>query len=243
MAITGNWILDAANRSVDTAGAGGLVLIRDNWTVNRSRISDDTYTSALGTIEAGISGYNGGVTETITPPSRTVLSFGTAQNWIATTDIFYEADFSLHQRPVYIMAPTYRAKYNSLMSLVIHTIVQAPGSTTGYWVCAEYAPDTIANRSFPTDDDSADLAYNYVKGSSGGFAVTFSTVGGTYMTPNSHEFKEFIVRNYSGTSAAAVSSSAGKFICTADIQKYENPSVPWYTQVQTWSYLNAWRVL
>ena len=75
MAVTSGWSWKNIARGINTNVYAGITRTRNNWSLNRYRISDDTYSSELGTLATSLSAANGGVTETVNAPSVNAVTF------------------------------------------------------------------------------------------------------------------------------------------------------------------------
>jgi hypothetical protein len=81
MASTSEWSWISINRETDISVSGGVFSSRPNWSMTRSRISNDTYSGQLGESATSLSAYNGGVTETVIVPVINYLSFDANTAW------------------------------------------------------------------------------------------------------------------------------------------------------------------
>jgi len=326
MSVTSNWSWSVINRGKDISTSGGVQLERNNWTLTRTRISDDVYTSELGDISASLSGFNGGVTETVAAPVREVVKFDTARNWVRTTDEFVDAGYNVNGRRAYVQAFGTDNIPNPNMWKVIWCVFQTGSTTGGRWVCAELSGIDISNKVFASYDEG-DVLVNYARGQNAavyfdrteflkpeglttngssspsfdkrwwydsnetqngeavywnGFETTAeaiwydganwiisekSDVGGT---PTNYFSNSTLTGTYTasggwsgspqvssgvrfdpglnpsetfvGESYASISSESGDLYCTSDVQSYQPQGVDWYTQTQTWTYRDEWRV-
>jgi hypothetical protein len=240
MSVTSGWMFDEIDRGYDISVSGGLTLRRNVWSISRHRISDDTYSSQLGEIAASLSGANGGVTETVQAPSRTVVSFDTSQNWIETTDRFVEAGFEHNSRPVYVMEYGQRSKYNASRTVVLAAIPLSAGGTSLFWYAYQSSPLSISQQDVPA---FAGLATGepfyqrpYAKNTAG-----FTANSITSLTPHGLSITGTIV--YSGASTATVASEQGDFLCISDRQSYPEKYIDYFTQTQTWTYKDQWVIV
>jgi hypothetical protein len=241
MSVTSNWVCESVDRNIDLGTSGGITLRRNAWTLTRSRISDASYSSELLSTATSLSCYNGGVTETISAPSRTSITFGTSTNWIETTDTFIEAGYTVNQRPVYVMSYGKFSKYNNSQSIAIVAIPLTEGATTLHWHAIQLSPFDIADKNLPTWGGSNAGQPLYSKP----FCRTntsFQAGAGTYVTPNGISFN-YLVGGWSTESTPTVSTAQGSFLCTSDKQSYQTSGVDWYTQTQTWNYRDEWVVV
>jgi hypothetical protein len=77
MAVTSGWSWKNIIRGVNVNVYAGITRTRNNWTLNRARISNDTYSSQLLERATSLDAANGGVTETISAPSVNSVTFVT----------------------------------------------------------------------------------------------------------------------------------------------------------------------
>lgn len=81
MAVTSEWEWTIVDRRQDPVMLYPYDIHRINWTLVRSRISNDTYVSELGDSSSSLTAKNGGILETITAPSTRIITVtGEASN-------------------------------------------------------------------------------------------------------------------------------------------------------------------
>ena len=217
MADTTNWEWININRSQDVTISIGSTLTRNNWVLTRKRISDASYSSELGDTSSSLSGYNGGVTETVTPPLTDVINFDTATNWTATATDWIPSGATNNGAPVYVTT----ADPNIPSSTKINIIFLYENVPTG----------EFGWKVYESVDGSPGPSINYVSGLESDPAPSidgydFDTINGSF----------------TGTATASVSQQAAQdFYCSGDNQVYNQSSVDWFTQQQTWIFKDGFQ--
>ncbi len=229
MAVTSEWEWITINRSVEDSTFGGAMVTRRNWTLSRKRISDAAYSSEDGTLQNSLSGYNGGVTETITCPTLRMVTFGTATNWTATTTKWVETLYVMNGFPVYT---PYNAKLrldDPLYLILLSQNLTEANAGKGVWGISLYSM-SLNYIKYWTDYSIRAAEYNYTTTS-----PVYASVNGKIIAYQSG--------NYFTVPSTATLNTAGQlgFMCTSDTQDYPDQGVDWFTQTQTWTYKEPWQ--
>lgn len=221
MAVTSQWEWASINRAKDFTIVNSQNVFRENWSIERFRISDDTYSSQLGESATSITAYNGGVTETVNCPTYPAYSFDTSQNWVNAGVLWIPTGFTRSGVAAYKYVES--AKYNSTKNLVLFlgTI-----SGTARYLVAEVTSSELSSGTWLNEySDYSALGLGTSHKSS-----SYTTLTGTYTG----------VAPYSGNSTLSSTATSATFYCTSDTQIYNTSGVSWYTQRQVWQSKTPW---
>jgi len=208
----------------DSSYQGATLLTRNNWVIIRKRISDDDYDSELGEEESSLSAYNGGVTETIAGPVISGYTIGpTVRNYTNTTDVCIPTGQIQNGSAVYATPSTITNIPDSEKRNVLHLV--AVGSELN-WSYGEFTQAEVDTLTVP-DSRGTSYVYDDSNKPAGSLPVSLNMnlYGGTFV----------------GSNGAIASTYAYPFTCTGDNQVYEQQSVDWYTQRQTWVFKDGWQ--
>jgi len=240
MAFTSEWVWGNISRNNDLVVVDGAYGEKGNWSMTRSRWSNDAYSSDLGDWELSLSAKNGGVTETITSPLSSDaygLKFSASTAWTLSGYIWDElTGATAWGKPVYKLHPIYQGlnipdpdKFNYLMLIAEYA---APSSNYWQWAMVEL-DDEFSQIS---DDELffTDLTNYCYSTNRYGFAAS-PPPAGTLDTPEG----DALTQNVGTFTGDATAGTIGQqtlplLYCTADVQSYPTPSVDWYLQTQTW---------
>jgi len=254
---TSNWQWISIQRGIDYTIQNGVQQKRSNWSLIRMRHSDQEFVSQLGEKENYLTAYNGGTTETVYRPDNTFVNgvmFDTETNWTSTDTVWFDTGFVVNYQPVYRamnQSPNVprSGKITLLMPLYLF------GSALGHWCVVDLFPKQYSLGEF-TEWDSGDVGF--VSGSNNsGDNPDFSELAydNTSCAASQTGFSAYSIdgatigdNQYGGIFDATVTTASlgehpdpTQFLCTADIQTYENRGVDWFTQIQTWTYRSVWR--
>ena len=259
---TSEWEWQIINRGLDYTVVGNSQQKRSNWTLTRSRYSNAPYESQIDTKQFSLSAYNGGETRTISGFTTDVVfgyQFETTRNWVSNSANWVDSGYNSYIRygyaNVYVQQDGTTNKPDSTKVNIMGAFktwsdyVYDPGSGFNVlqekyaWCVVEGEQSEIDNGSFSRDYDDYTNGirgeeYLWIAFPQSGPAIpptpdaepittakgTFDDTGDDASTPFEGSFL-----------------SAGTFLCTADAQQYQQRGVPWYQQIQTWSFKDAWR--
>lgn len=142
MAFTTNWSWDSVNKNTDVNIDQDTTVrtTRNNWSLTRSRHTNDVITSQLNDSAAAISAYAGGTLVTETIGDLAGLQFDTTQNWTDTSYI-YLADESYSwigsggvPRYAFELDSAFTNKPNAAKTTIVKPVLTASAdSETGVW--------------------------------------------------------------------------------------------------------------
>lgn len=223
MAVTTNWVWESINRNRDYSIVDNTEFYRENWQVVRYRISDAAYVSELGDTSSSLPGYNGGVTETVTPPSYSVLTCpGASYNGPDLSSYqFYPTQWTVAVGQTAYYSPLALPYYSGTYVVIDSTysaLLVSLDSGVNWAMVAE--PTSVV--------ESGDLTYTSYA-SYLGAKKKLTVDWGAVSVPSP----------ISGTSCQTTSVSV-PFRCISDLQSYNQQSVDWFTQTQTWIARSPW---
>ncbi len=197
---------------------------RDNWIVTRKRISNEPYISQLGEKIDSISGFNGGVSETIVAPTISGLSFTTTRNWIDSSWIFLETQYVAGNFPIYLPfpQPSVGLPEPAMVSVLLRG---GGGGVATRWNVYQETRKNVEEGIF---DDLLD-----------GVPKARPSTNATNL--NNLAFTEQFL-GFSGNSTSVFGNFPQQLQCVSDSQRYIEEGVDWYTQEQTWRVLSSWRI-
>lgn len=237
------WEWINVDRGLDYTVINGIEQKRNNWSLSRKRVSNDIYASEVDTRQYSLTAYNGGVPETVDNTTESIvggLHFDTTTTWTLNTTIWEEWDYSEHLEYRYtpqdgtvnipdstkINACSFQAIDSSYTAYAWFVVEMEPewlespvrsiysAYTNGIRSADTYTPAEYAAKEFPLTPDG----------------VSFTVPKGTF------------VGGGSSTAEWGTVATGGEFLCTNDSQQYQQRGVEWYTQQQTWSFKDRWRV-
>jgi hypothetical protein len=199
------------------------MMVRDNWSLSRFRVSDDSYTSLLGTSVQTLDGYNGGVTETIVPPTRSKIKWTAANDWASTADRWIQGAFEFNNKRVWVPE---RSSSASTCKIFTPFLI----NTNSYWQLTLVPIFGVQN-----GDPDPQIYPDYAR------ATTFTDRYALLSDPNPSglSFNGAGAWNDTGKSTSLVTET-GYFTCTDDNQSYDYVGCAWYKQSQTWVYVGDW---
>lgn len=221
MAVTSNWEWVSVNRNKDYTIISGQNVFRENWSLTRKRISNEAYTSELGTSITSLSAYNGGVTETISCPTYSAYSFGTTQTWVDSGVLWVPTGFTRGGVASYRCVEP--AKQNTEY---INVIFKGTRSGTASYIIGAVTSGELSAGNWPNDSNSygSPRHVNYKN-------EAYTTLTGDYSPSYSSTASE---------SRLSATSTNASFYCTSDVQTYDSAGVDWFTQTQTWQSKTPW---
>jgi hypothetical protein len=232
MAFTTEWEWQTVDRRKDmSVSFSGVETFRENWTLVRTRISNDTFTSELGDTEGtSLTAKNGGVTETIAVPSgyNFITASGATLAGLDGKD-WYSAGYVRNGAAVYVcMEPSVNDSSMSMVLYYENYTYGAPISATKYHHINQCSTAQALAGTFP-GAAAAYTAGDYIA-SRGGILSTDPLQSGW----NSHDYTASDVFTF-GNSAQTLN-----FRCISDQQLYNQRFVDWYVQQQTWVVKSPW---
>ena len=249
---TSEWEWLNINRGLDYTVVDNAQLKRNNWTLTRSRYSNMPYVSQLDERAQSLSGYNGGVPETI--PSITGLyvsgvQFDTTTNWVSDSSVWIDSGYNYYgNAKTYIQQAGTTNKPDSSKTNVFGVFITYqnlsgdPAILTRKYAWAVVEVDnTEAEQG--TFSRYTDNHTNYIHGQEYDYQ-SYPPI--TPAIPQDPDGESMLTANgtgtFTGTSTPYNGSfpSVGTFLCTADSQSYQQRGVDWYQQVQTWSFKDGW---
>ena len=230
---TSGWQWNAINRNRDYSFVGDTEFYRENWQLTRWRYSDAAWSTlgadgALGDTSTSLSATNGGVTETVTPPSYNALECINISTYEQNSEFsVYENDYKFYKT-----AWTWTG-----MPAYVSTKSCAPSAFHNTAIKGDHTPAIISEDggvnwfiiAEPTGNlTSGVLDFNSYSGYDGSaFAITSEWVATVSGLP-------------SRTGVVAEVSTTADFRCTSDLQTYDTSSVNWFKQTQTWVSRSPW---
>lgn len=226
MAFTTDWMWRIIDRRKDYSVTSGVETFRENWTLARYLISNDTYVSELGDTASSLSAENGGVTETVgVPTGYSYYQFSNDADYPYTPLVpFYSAGYNRNGRQAYIYSEP-SPEDSSKSAVIFYEQWLVGGSTYYYWHFTQCTNAEAQAGTFP-DAATADTA---------GDLLAYTTSSGT--TPVSSLYR---VPVSGDTFPLVAATSTLTFRCTSDAQSYDQPFVDWFTQTQTWVVKSPW---
>ena len=216
-AFTSEWEWTSINRSQDVSVQNSEQTTRNNWVVTRKRISNEAYDSQLGESAASLTAYNGGVTETVTPPETEVIVFDTTTNWTKTTTLWIPSGTTNNGAPIYVSDEDPNIPDATRINILY--LAYSAISSKFLWYAYESvdgAPGPGINRVGGDEEVTRPSLDGYL----------FDDLGGTF----------------TGTSTSSISSaSVYDFYCSGDNQTYQEQGVDWFTQTQTWIFKDGFQ--
>lgn len=220
-----NWEWQAVNRNRDYSIVSNTEFFRENWQLTRYRFSNLPYVSQLGdTEDTSISAYNAGVTESVTPPTWESLQF-LDLTWAAWVDSdnnyvgykFYKAIYEFNGKPAYV-SPTACSVFTGFnLTAGMVPIVLSDGAGDWFMVGDDRSNADSGNLTYTT---RANYAAN-------GLAITSDWTSDAADLPTVATDVEFV-------------EDTVPFRCTSDLQSYDQRSVDWFKQTQTWIARSPW---
>ena len=255
MSQTSAWQWQTVNQRLDYISQGGARRKRNNWALQRFRTSDATYSSQLDATASSITASNGGVERTVSAATGQTISgirFLTTTNWTLNTTTWiktgWETNIGIVKYPIYKMETSAAnipdgTKTNILLFLYINTDpTYAPPFWTigGYWhlCCVEAETSDVTDGSFEKFH-----FHPYINGICASQGYT-----GAEMASGAGIFNGQNLTQEKGTFLGASEARTGTYdntallLCTGDVQSFDDQSVNWYRQTQTWSLKDDWRV-
>jgi hypothetical protein len=228
MAVTSEWEWENVTRARDYTISRNINFFRENWVLARKIISNDTFSSELGATASTLSAYNGGVTETISPPSFSFFKFTSSGASFWTINIpFYKAGYQRNGKDAYLFSEA-SPKDPSKAAVIFYEYNQYFGGTYYHWHWIQCSSGEASSGTFPTMAAIV-TASNHVASSQTNSA-----------TPAGSAWKREFNNLSSHTATLSSSSSTVDFLCLSDAQQYDNQSVDWYTQRQQWVARSPW---
>lgn len=225
---TSEWEWQAINRGLDYTVVNNAKLQRNNWTLTRFRKSDEAYVSELGDTADELSAFNGGVTETIsgvTEATVTGMKFNTTRNWTLNSTIWIETGRIIQGEPSYRMEDTATNIPNATKTNICFLAERMSGVPIHEWSCVEAETADVDDFTWSLQrDDYSNRMDSFDDGPI--HNVNFDVERGTFENES---------RAIEGTFDVV-----GSFLCTGDNQVYDQASVDWFKQVQTWSFKDSW---
>ena len=237
MAGTTGWEWGNIDRREDLSTVGGVGIKRDNWSLTRNRTSDEVFASQLGETAGILSGFNGGVTETVTAPQlRNAISFDSSTEWVNGDDVWVKTGKIINRRPVYVLSVGGTNLPVGSLANVIFAASTSVGGTSFYWTLAEYTPDEVISGSFAHEIGDTSFSLNYIRSS-----TSKTTSDNEQLTPAGVAFLTTST-NWSGYSSSIswLVQTTGLLTCPGDDQTYNQQGVDWYKQTQTWAFTGSW---
>ena len=241
MSVTSQWEWVSINRENDISVSGGVFSSRPNWTMMRMRISSADYSGQLGETASSLSGYNGGVTETITAPTINRVTFNANTAWTLSATSWIETGFTINGSKSY--TPYYgtaNIPNSSKKNVAFLAKITSEVFATAYiWCVTEITAEELSSGTWTSSYEEATLnpipyglTNSVWKSAASAYASSINSIAFTL--------------NY-GTFTGDATASTGTFspsilVCAADSQTYNQRSVDWYTQTQTWVYKSSWSV-
>jgi hypothetical protein len=229
---TSEWEWLSINRGLDYTVVNNAKLQRNNWTLTRSRSSDEVYVSELGEVELELSAFNGGVTETVTGVTTATITgmrFSTTRDWTLNTVTWVETGRIVNSRVTYRMESGATNIPNASKTNVVFYGSNDVYAATGdqRWMCVEADTVDVDNLTWGTTLSSySNHTVSQAESPVSINSVNFEIDGGTFHGES---------RAFTGTWPVT-----GSFLCTGDNQVYDQKSVDWFKQVQTWSFKDSW---
>lgn len=171
MAVTSQWWWNVKSKQSDVnIGTGNARLTRQNWVLQRSRISDVNDDPQLGEHAESIAAYEGGTLVTVSPDLTTMdyITFGTTRNW-TDTSYKYLVNYKTSwvgaghvSKSPYIIGSLYANLPVNGKITVIRPILTYP--STGWqwvWECAEWDANSTAWLTTYTNTSSAQFSVAY----------------------------------------------------------------------------------
>lgn len=200
MSVTSGWEWQTIDRREAAVSIEPIYIYRPNWTLVRTRISDAAYSSELGDTTSSLSGLNGGVTETITPPPSVFRITCTHASYSGTA-LYPSGDinggYPVYQSDIFTWFCSELQDYINARIWIFYSSTGAGQSTRGY------VGSAATGLPYDSSYDCQDSIGLY----SGGWGLP---------------------PNFSSADTAL------EFQCVSDSQVYNQKSVDWYTQQQTW---------
>jgi hypothetical protein len=168
MAVTSNWEWVAQERRSDVnIGQNNVRLTRQNWSLQRSRISNESNASQLGEHAETLSAFAGGTYLTVSPDASTLdfLYFGTTRNW-TDTSYKYLVNYTTSwvgaggiSKSPYVIGSNYANKPTNGKITVIKPILTYPaGGWQWAWEAGEWDAGSTAWITTYTNISSAQFA-------------------------------------------------------------------------------------
>ena len=232
MAVTTGWMWGSINRNRDYTIAGTIEYFRENWQLTRFRVSDAAYSSELGDTATSLAAVNGGVTETITPPVFNALkiedSTDVALSWNGLVTLPYE-DYDFYELPW---------EWNGQKAYGGNKNCQQDSSAG--------LSQAIDPTYFPIIMHDAVLATDWIMVAEPESVLQSGQL--SYADAAAYVTAKFQIMAYSSDGAGSpIHAGAVDFVdttipfrCTGDAQTYDQPSVDWYRQTQTWIARSPW---
>ena len=253
---TSEWEWASLARNYNTSFSGGVWTERTPEVVQRSRWSDEAYSSEKGTTSSSLSGFNGGITETITAGTlanvgRFTKSSGTmdfttsSSNWIEGAGTGGSSFYTMPElsTPETGMVNTlFNARLVNDFDLV---------SDGWFWFCCAISPGDLGNLPgtiyfVPTPyasgayTSTTDFLYSpsgnaFIKSGAKNVNAGSPVTTGNY-TSNIKWNSVASDTNVwsSGVFTYALATRTINYECIADTQSYPTQGVDWYKQTQTW---------
>ena len=244
MPITSQWSFASLNRNRSTVLSGSAFLSTSAYSITRFRTSDDTYASQVGDAVQSLSGYNGGVTETITTPAIEGSRFATTQDWVSNSSVWVQSSSSYNGKPIYLqISGQPNLPDGDMVNVIYYTDTGVYETLYGAhtrknrsvrWYCGEFSNEQVANSDFgvlPSNRGSGpSISDSWIPGwGNDNFPPADSywdiSPFGSYAASGTFSGSSVFTNGYSNN---------GYFVCMSDAQLYDPPSVPWYKQTQTW---------
>ena len=219
MAVTSQWEWASINRSRDyTRIIGGNQVYRENWSLIRKRISNDEYKNSAGTtIGTGDLGNT----------SATLSAYNGGEIETISPPSFSSWSFGTTRAYCTSGVTWYKTGYLRNNLAVYLQTEPYKGDLTKSVVLAYVAGDRYY--MFPCTPAQADGNTFPESGAVAKRNSASTAVAGTW-TDN----------DGLNSSTLSLASTADPFICTSDIQSYDQSGVNWYTQQQTWISKSPW---
>ena len=245
MAVTSNWEWGSMPTTLDTnitAVSGvSVYLVKKTDSYSRSRISNDVYVTELGDTAATISGFNGGVTATVTAKSSeeyVMFPEATASNWTRVFTIWRTTGHVVNGRESYWSDG--RNSPDASKRNVIWLGATGYGPLPYQWLCAE---STTALIEANTWNKSTGAHANAIG------TGLYLSLAASPMTPARQNFNlepypwGGTTGTFSGAATGATVKLRTPLTCVADSRNYEDGGVDWYTQTQTWESKTGWEAI
>ena len=235
MAVTTEWMWQSINRNRDYSIVSGSEFYRENWQLVRYRVSDAAYTSQLGSTASSLSAENGGVTESVTAPTEDVLTMlneGGAVTWISGSDYddytFYPCPIEHDGNPIWYSETP--AQASSINSNVDNTYVPVIGydKVSSVWMVV-LEPRSTATSGLLSKSTINDYDVSQLEATTNGWVS------------DSADSTSPVYSNGANDIVIEVSTNIN-FRCVSDLQSYNQQSVDWYTQTQTWTAVTRWKL-
>lgn len=230
MASTSEWSWISINRETDISVSGGVFSSRPNWSMARSRISNDTYSGQLGESATSLSAYNGGVTETVSVPVINYLSFNANTAWTLAATRWDATGYIKNGSMSY--TPHYGTTNIPDAGMKNVAFIFKSSGVFYRWIVTEITSAQLASGTW-TDYSSGSVVSVYPNSVDSGTGSFGSSIAGVSFTSNNGTFT-------GDATAGFADHSLPLFVCASDAQNYNQQYVDWFTQTQTWVYKSSW---